>query len=260
MEQPRTNLERPSRAPLYVLLVALAAAGVGAWLWLRSPQKPAPAAPQVAEAPGAAPASAGPAEPVDVGRAPGLLELVSANALFRGCLAKGEPVRSWALATENLAGGLVPRAPLACLAPAGAFAAVRGRRGYAISPESYRRFDAAGEAVASIDAQALARAYRELHPAIEAAYRALGYPGASLDGATSRALHRIEAAPVLDGEIALVRISEDLYELADPRLEALGPLEKQLLRMGPANARKVQAKARELRAALGLAEAPAGKP
>jgi len=40
------------------------------------------------------------------------------------------------------------------------------------------------------------------------------------------------------------------------RLEALGAAEKQLLRMGPRNARRVQEKARELEAALGLPATP----
>jgi hypothetical protein len=41
-----------------------------------------------------------------------------------------------------------------------------------------------------------------------------------------------------------------VYELVDPRLEALSPAQKLLLRMGPANARKVQEKLRELGSAL----------
>jgi hypothetical protein len=39
-----------------------------------------------------------------------------------------------------------------------------------------------------------------------------------------------------------------VYE--DPALEALSPLQKQLMRMGPDNAERVKEKARELRGAL----------
>lgn len=42
----------------------------------------------------------------------------------------------------------------------------------------------------------------------------------------------------------------------DVRLEALGDLEKQLLRMGPRNTRTLQSKAKEIREALGM-QAPA---
>jgi len=43
-----------------------------------------------------------------------------------------------------------------------------------------------------------------------------------------------------------------LYVLADPALEALGPVEKHLLRMGPRNARLVKEKAAALQRALAL--------
>ena len=42
------------------------------------------------------------------------------------------------------------------------------------------------------------------------------------------------------------------FGYADDKLEALGPVEKLLLRMGPRNTRLIQGKARELAAALDL--------
>jgi len=101
-----------------------------------------------------------------------------------------------------------------------------------------------------VNAPALAGVYRELHGVLEAAYRGLGYPEASLDRVTDRALRRIEAAPP-SAEVEVVAEGA-LYTFADPRLENLGQVEKQLLRMGPRNMRLVQAKAREIRDALGF--------
>ena len=101
--------------------------------------------------------------------------------------------------------------------------------------------------------------YRNLKPAVEFAYRALGYPDGSLDAATARALRRIEDAPVVDGEVELVP-DRGLYLFADPKLEALTQVEKHLLRMGPRNTRLVQAKARQIREALAFpAEAASAK-
>ena len=48
----------------------------------------------------------------------------------------------------------------------------------------------------------------------------------------------------------MVKRRVSTYRFADPALEALGPVEKHLLRLGPANARAVQAKLRLLRASL----------
>jgi hypothetical protein len=52
----------------------------------------------------------------------------------------------------------------------------------------------------------------------------------------------------------LVEPDGAVYAFADPKLEALGPVEKHLLRMGPRNARLVQQKAREIETSLGLAK------
>ena len=59
--------------------------------------------------------------------------------------------------------------------------------------------------------------------------------------------------PLLRGEIFFER---DLHLDWYPRLEALSPPEKHLLRMGPRNVQRVQAKLREVSAALESAMAP----
>jgi len=231
-----------------VALVAVAAVA----LRLRLQTAPAPApAPAAAPGPEATPS---PAEPPAAATGPGqvgsLLEAISSNPLFRAGLA-GDPVRRWAVVTDNLALGESPRHQLAFLAPRRAFSVVgRGGRTF-VAGESYRRYDDFAAAVASLDAQAVARAYRALHAPLEAAYRALGYPRGSLDEVTGRALRRIEEAPVQAGELEVV-LDGGLYRFRDARLEALGAVEKHLLRMGAGNTRLVQAKAREIRQALEL--------
>jgi hypothetical protein len=134
----------------------------------------------------------------------------------------------------------------------------RGGR-LSISPAAYARYDAFADAVGSVDPAALASVYRRLHGALEAGWRALGMPAGSLDAATSRALARIAAAPVVEGDVA-VRASEGIYELADPGLEALGDVEKHLLRTGPRNTRILQAKARAILDALRLPVPAARRP
>ena len=183
-----------------------------------------------------------------------LLESVSPNALFRRGLAEGDLVRRGTIVTDNLAEGVTPRQQLGFLAPSRPFSVADRGGATVIAPASYHRYDGFAGAVASVDAQALAKVYRELHPVLEGAYRALGYPNASFDGVTARALRRIERAPVKDEEL-VVEGKGGVFVFADPRLEGLGQVEKHLLRMGPRNTRLLQAKAREFLQALGL---PAG--
>jgi Protein of unknown function (DUF3014) len=102
-----------------------------------------------------------------------------------------------------------------------------------------------------VSAEAVAAVYRALHGPVEAAYRALGYPSARFDAVVTRALHRIETAPVAEGDVA-VRNEGGTFVFQDERLEAMRDVEKHLLRMGPRNTRLLQAKAREIRQALGL--------
>jgi hypothetical protein len=250
-ERPKTSIRPPSAVPLVLagLGVVVAAAG-GLWWFLGgTPPPPAPgaSAPPAVEAPAGA---TGPA--VDPARQLSLLEAVSANPLLRGLLVAPDVARRWAVAVENLANDVVPRKQLETLAPKGAFAVLRRDGKVSIDPQSYSRFDAVGDAVASVNVDAFVIAYAALRPALEAAYRALGYPDGSIDKAAARALHRIEVSPVRDGEVAVVEGTGATWAFADPSLEGLGDVEKQILRMGPRNARILQAKAREISQALGM--------
>ncbi len=265
MEPARTNL-RPSRIRWWFLPLA-AALALGGFLAYRlaGPGETTPASPQaVASAPAApeeAPPAAPPApaaveSPVGPEGARALLEDASASPLFRKWLGVDDLVRRWAVVTANVAEGTSPRRWLEPLAPRAPFAVLsRGDR-LTIAPGSYDRYDAVADAIDSIDARALATAYRRLHGALDAAHRALGYPAGSLDRATARALRRIEGAPIPAGDVRVVR-DEGLYLFADPALEALGAVEKHLVRMGPRNERIVQGKARGLREALALPEVAA---
>jgi hypothetical protein len=234
-----------------IAAVIMVAAAVFAWIWKPSgPGLPAPVPEQEASVP--APAADEPAVVVADPQARASLLDLTANPAFRGWLAVADDlVRRWATATVNVAEGASPRKALDFLAPKGAFAVeARGGR-TVIAPASYARYDALAVAVESIDPGAFARVYRALRPALTTAYRGLGYPSGSFDAVTGRALSRLEAAPVAEGEVALVA-DRGLYRFEDPKLEGLHEAEKHLLRMGPKNERMVQAKARQLREALAL--------
>jgi hypothetical protein len=257
-DRPKSSIRPPSRAPWAVLAVALVAGVGGGLYWLlRAPsQAPspvaAPGAPETTPAPGPATGA-----PVDERTQRSLVEAISANPLFRQLVAEGDLLRRWAIVTENVAGDVVPRKPLSALAPKEPFSVVRRGGEIAIDPRSYQRYDLVGDAVASLDVEAFALAYAALRPALEVAYRGLGYPDGSIDRVTARALARIERASPRDGEVLLVEGPGAIYGYADPKLEQLGDVEKQLLRMGPRNGRILQEKARALSRALGF---PAGAP
>jgi hypothetical protein len=256
---PRSSLF--GRGEWLVVLVALAVVGGGgAWWWTHRQAGPPPppivAPVRVDPPPAPAPEAV---QVVSADRQRDLMEAVSANASFRAWLGRGELLERWAVTTDNLAEGVSPRARLRFLAPRGEFKTVRRGDREAIAPSSYARYDLVAEVVGSVDVAAAVHAYRELHGLLESAYRAIGYPEGSLDRVTARALQRLAAAPARDGDVFVEAGGPGpgaLYIFSAVELERLGPVEKQLLRMGPRNTRIIQAKARQLERALGLP--PAG--
>jgi hypothetical protein len=152
--------------------------------------------------------------------------------------------------TDNLASDQSPAQQLELLRPARPFSASRKGSRLIISERSQARYDAFANVIGSLDDRCAAKAYKALHPLLTSAYHALGYPGRSFDAAVTQALQRIVDAPVRDE--AAVELRGSHYVFADTALESLGPVEKQLLRMGSRNTRLLQSEARELATALGL--------
>ncbi len=250
MSSSESTQKRKLQLPL-ILLVALVAGG-GVFLWQSAQPKPVTPPPAaVAAAP--APAAAAPmTAPVSEATEKTLLDAVSVNALLRSCFAQGDLLHRWAVIADNLAEGVSPRRQLLFLAPTEPFAAREGGTADIIAPSSYARYDAITDAIGSIDADAFARLVRALHPALEAAYHALGYPNVSLDSVAAKALLRVEQAPVATRPVMVDKVGQH-WEFENKAYEALPPVEKHLLRFGPRNTKIVQAKALELRTALGLA-------
>ena len=231
-------------------LLGLLASATAGLLTTRALHRAAPA--PVASAQPAAPAPAADAAiPADSdARVRDALANLTPREIFKSWLQQDHLLDRLAVVMLNLAEDVSPARELAFLRPQGSFRAVHRGSGYTLSPRSAGRYDAFANVIASLDERRVASAYRALHPLLESAYHALGYPGRPLDEVTTRALQRLVDAPVRD-EVALRQVGS-LWLFADERLEALGPVEKQLLRMGPRNTRLLQGEAREIAAALGL--------
>ena len=164
-------------------------------------------------------------------------------------------MRRATVVTDNIAEGADPATHLGFLRPQAPFTVVERDGRLYMSPESHRRYDRLTTALTSIDPGAAAGLYRLVRPLVSTAYRELGYPDGGFDRTLERALQRILATPVIQGDAELVP-GEVGYAFADPRLEALAPAQKTLLRTGPDNARRIQAHLEAFRTALGDGSAP----
>jgi hypothetical protein len=161
-------------------------------------------------------------------------------------------VRTLVAVVENVAEGETPAPHLRFLAPRQGLRAIEKRGRLYIDPKSGDGYDAFADAVASLDTAETARAFRILEPLFDLAYRELGHPRGAFPKAVDRAVAALLDVPVLQGDVRVVAVvrATVVYEYADKQLEALTPAQKQLLRMGPDNVRKIQGKLREIAAAL----------
>ena len=184
-----------------------------------------------------------------------LLGGLSSRPELAAWLATDGLIRNLVVSVDNVARGTSPAPHLRRLAPDSPFVA-RARGGdFVIDARSYRRYDGIADTVAALDANGLARTYSILRPRLQDAYRELGYPDGNFDVPVERAIARLLDTPLLEQDLD-VRPSPVLYKFTNERIENLTPAQKQLLRMGPRNARLVQDKLRELAAALGIPPQP----
>lgn len=187
-----------------------------------------------------------------------LVSGLSSHPRLAAWLATDELVQRFVVTVDNLAEGRSPAVHLPFLEPETGFQVQESGDRLAIDPATYRRYDLLAEAFVSLDTEGTARLYRQLEPLIDEAYRNLGYPDRDFDDTLAQAMGRLLAVPVVEEEVAL-EAQGVAYDFADPELESLSPAAKHLLRTGPDNVRRIQAKIRELAQAMGITPRPDGR-
>jgi len=113
-------------------------------------------------------------------------------------------------------------------------------------PEGHARYDAFAVWIQSLDIESLLAAVDWLLPLFREAWSFYGESESSFDQAVLYALDLIIYTPEVETSDARLFRKEAVWLYEDPALEALPPIQKQLLRMGSANASAIKAKAREV--------------
>jgi hypothetical protein len=162
-------------------------------------------------------------------------------------------IRKFTVVIDNIVHNASPRRQIPFLAPKGDFQAVEKNGLLRINPDSYNRYNLFADVFSSLDAEECANLYRQAKPLIQQAYRELGYPTENFDNALAKAIIILLKTPVVDGDIYVER-KVIAYKMIDPKLEQLSPPQKQLLRMGAENVRKIQRTLRRIALALGIPE------
>ncbi|MDM7941926.1 MAG: DUF3014 domain-containing protein [Hydrogenophaga sp.] len=138
------------------------------------------------------------------------------------------------------------------------FTVLRGSDGVqTIHPDNQRRYTPLVEMIDAVDTAQAVALYRRLYPLFQQAYEELGFPGRYFNDRLVQVLDHLIATPVPGAppSVTLVEVKGEVpstrpwvrYEFADPALESLSAGRKMLLRTGPANQQRLQAKLRDIR-------------
>ncbi len=184
---------------------------------------------------------------------------VSANPAFIRWLGAGGLIRRFVAAVDAIANGNSPRPQADFFVLARPFTAARRDGRTILDPASYGRYDVVADVLGSVSAAGCAQLYRSFQTQIRQAYRELGYPQGDFSRTLLKAVNELLRTPVAEGPLE-VEAKMEIFVFRDERLEALSAAQKHLLRMGPENIQLIQAKLREMAAALGFAEADLAPP
>ena len=117
---------------------------------------------------------------------------------------------------------------------------------YEMQEVSYRRFTPLVDALAAINPAQGVALYETIKPLLADAYAEIGYRNRDFNEVVIGAIDEVLEARTAQGPFQLIK-PKVMYVYADAEIEAMSPVEKQLLRMGPENAEKLKATLRQYR-------------
>jgi hypothetical protein len=150
---------------------------------------------------------------------------------------------------DGLARGVTLSKIFPLTAPEGSFTTHRDGDIIWLNAGNYERYNSTIAVLISLDMKSMAQMFHFIRPLLESAFAEMGYRPRQMDGIILQGIDNILDTPIIVERIELTRESVT-YKFADPDLEALLPLQKQLLRTGPENTQRIQQQALALKEAL----------
>jgi len=158
-------------------------------------------------------------------------------------------VRKFVAAVDNIANGHSPRQQIDFFNLSTEFQVEGGAGSFSIDAAGYARYNVVADVFSSLDSAGTVRLYRQLTPALQEAYKELGYPAERFHSTLVSAIDELLQVPVVTGDVLLEEKLKS-FAFADAELEAMSQAQKHLFRMGPQNVRTIQTKLRELKTLL----------
>jgi len=171
-----------------------------------------------------------------------LVEEYKEKAPFIDEALKGEHlIRKTVAAVDLIRRGENPSSQMGHLKPKGSFEVERRNGKVYVSPKNYARYEPAIKALESLGAEKLVQGYEFLLPLFREAYDELGNERTNWEERALETLDLLLAMEIPEGDMELLDAG-GIYIFAEDAYEKLPPAQKILIRMGPENATRVQAR------------------
>lgn len=177
------------------------------------------------------------------------LVLLATDSPLVDWLISEELVRKLVVTIDNMADGKIPRKHALLQPMADKFKVSRKGQQLWLDGYNHSRYNPYVEVLTGIDSSQWLVLYQRYYPLMQKAYAELGYPRKAFHDRVLLATERLLNSPVMARPMALEQPSV-MYTYADPQLQKLSAVDKQMLRLGAANARKLKALLTVLRANL----------
>ncbi|MCF2825597.1 MULTISPECIES: DUF3014 domain-containing protein [unclassified Pseudoalteromonas] len=163
-------------------------------------------------------------------------------------LADDDVIRRTVVYVDNLAKGKVAENHAPVVKPQDGFSVIDDDI-IITDPNSYERYTPYVAMFDTMSTAQVVRLYDQYKPLFEEAYEEIGYEGDEFNGTLTDAIDELLATPIPDTALPLVKDSVT-YKYAYAEWEQLSPAQKQFLRMGPENMKKVKKRLEEIKIVL----------
>ena len=274
---PPAGKTRSRTGQIAILAIAVGVLVVGGWWLSHKPQQPAepvveapvvepviePVLEETPEPEPEQPAVAETPEPIEPEPQPeplpsldnsdefvrGTLLDISDRPTHQGWLKSDNLIRRVTAITDGLSRGELLQKFMPLQSPQGKFEAEKHGEAITISSDNYQRYNTVVDNLIAIEPQQLANTIQQLQPLMENAFEEQGYPDRTFKNALLEAIDELLATPSYQQPPELLLESVH-YTFKDVEIEALSEAQKQLVRSGPENTRKLQGYLQQLRIEL----------
>ncbi|KKO47381.1 hypothetical protein WG68_01765 [Arsukibacterium ikkense] len=176
---------------------------------------------------------------------PGLAGLINTEQMVRNLVVTIDNLAQQQLVTNHPVVAPLDR-------PFQALAEPDGER-YQLDPAGYQRYEPYLRLLETAEPEKMLKVLQRYQPLFEQAFAELGYPDLSFQQRLQQALQQFLAIEPIMVDTTLLRPSV-AYTYADPAVESRSALQKQIIRMGPANHQRLRVVALRYQALLARAD------